>query len=118
MDALSKTMLNSFNYLFLQYAFYEPSLYGNHIIEVELERFLEILAQEMDHISDPSPFIADDVIKELSEGDYLHKCTPYQFKEQIKNAIVSILGYEDQTLYRFYSFCVDKVASQISILST
>lgn len=109
-------MLNSFNYLFLQYAFYQPSLYGNHIIEVELERFLEVLAQEMDQTFDPSSIIANDVIKELAEGDYLHKCTPYQFKEQIKDAIVSLLGYEDQLLYQFYASCVDK-AAQVLVIS-
>jgi hypothetical protein len=118
MDNVARTTLNSFNYLFLQYAVYEPSLYGNHIIEVELERFLEALAQEADDMFHSTSVIANDVIQELVEGDYLHKYTPYQLKQQIKDAIASILGYEDPLLYQFYSACVDAVASQISLFSS
>ena len=116
MNATARTTLNSFHYLFLQYAFYEPSLYGNHVIEVELERFLEALAQEMDTALHPSSIIASNVIQELMEGDYLHKCSPHQFKQQIREAIIFLLGYENEMLCQFYFSCVDYVATKLSAL--
>jgi hypothetical protein len=102
------TAFNSMNYLFLQHAFLEPSLFGSDIIETELQRFLQAIGDE-DGMLHPTSALAFDTIRELKEGGYLEKYTPQQFKMHIQDSIRLILGYEHKELFEFYAKCIDAV---------